>query len=86
MRCKATYVDGGDGIALVLCVLEELEDIVASDDTGLAGENLLEGDGLASWSCRRNTALSELGRNLRIERKPLCMSMCVYVWLYEVIW
>ena len=36
-----TYVDGGDGVALVLGVLEELEDIIASDDTGLAGENLL---------------------------------------------
>lgn len=38
---RATYVDGGDGVAVVLGVLEELEDIIASDDTGLAGENLL---------------------------------------------
>jgi hypothetical protein len=36
-----SYVDGGDGIAVVLGVLEELEDIIASDDTSLAGENLL---------------------------------------------
>lgn len=35
------YVDGGDGVTLVLGVLEELEDIIASDDTGLAGEDLL---------------------------------------------
>ena len=32
-------VDGGDGIAVLLCVLEQLENIVTSDDTGLAGEN-----------------------------------------------
>lgn len=32
-------VDGGDGIAVLLCVLEELQDIITSDDTSLAGEN-----------------------------------------------
>lgn len=32
-------VDGGNGIAVVLCVLEQLEHIVTGDDTGLAGEN-----------------------------------------------
>lgn len=32
-------VDGGNGVAVLLCVLEELEDIVTSDDTGLAGKN-----------------------------------------------
>jgi hypothetical protein len=38
---QETYVDGGDGVAIVLGVLEEREDIIASDDTGLAGEDLL---------------------------------------------
>ena len=37
---RETYVDGGDDVAVVLGVLEEREDIIASDDTGLAGENL----------------------------------------------
>lgn len=38
---RETYVDGGDGVAVVLGVLEESKDIIASDDTGLAGEYLL---------------------------------------------
>lgn len=33
------HVDGGDGVVVLLCVLEQLENIVTSDDTGLAGEN-----------------------------------------------
>lgn len=32
-------VDGGDGVAVLLCVLEQLADIFTSDDTGLAGKN-----------------------------------------------
>lgn len=64
-----TYVDGGDGVALVLGVLEELEDIIASDDTGLAGENLVsivvsklrEGGMVLAWA------------DLQTGQKPLCM-------------
>jgi hypothetical protein len=32
MRGGATHVDGGDGVAVVLCVLEESVDIVTDDD------------------------------------------------------
>ena len=32
-------VDGGDGIAVLLCVLEQPQDIVTGDDTFLAREN-----------------------------------------------
>lgn len=32
-------VDRGDGVLVLLCVLEQLENIVTGDDTGLAGEN-----------------------------------------------
>lgn len=35
-----SYVDGGDGEAQLLGVLEQLVDIIAVDDTGLAGEVL----------------------------------------------
>lgn len=33
--------DGRDGKALLLGVVEELEDIISNNDTGLAGENVL---------------------------------------------
>jgi len=36
---RAGHVDGGDGELLLLGVLEESADIVADDDTGLAGED-----------------------------------------------
>lgn len=32
-------VDGRDGVLVLLCMLEQLENIVTGDDTGLAGEN-----------------------------------------------
>jgi hypothetical protein len=32
MRRRATHVDSGDGVAVVLCVLEESVDIVTDDD------------------------------------------------------
>lgn len=35
-----TY-DGWNGIVVLLCVVEELQDIITSDDSGLAGENVL---------------------------------------------
>lgn len=35
-----TY-DGGDGKLVLLSVLEELEDVIAVDDAGLAAENVL---------------------------------------------
>jgi hypothetical protein len=35
-----TY-DGRNGILVLLGVVEELEDIIANDDTGLAGEYVL---------------------------------------------
>lgn len=33
--------DGWDGVVVLLCVVEELQDIISSDDSGLAGENVL---------------------------------------------
>ena len=38
---RETYVNGGNGVAGVLGVLEESKDIIANDDTGLAGEDLV---------------------------------------------
>ena len=38
---KLTY-DGGDGEVVLLGILEETEDIVADDNAGLAGENVLD--------------------------------------------
>lgn len=42
------HVDGGNGELLLLGVLEESADIVANDDTGLAGE---DGLGHCGWLC-----------------------------------
>ena len=36
-----TY-DGRDGKVILLRILEETEDIIANDDAGLAGENVLD--------------------------------------------
>lgn len=33
--------DGGDGKVVLLSVVEKLQDIIANDDTGLAGEDVL---------------------------------------------
>lgn len=33
--------DRWDGVVVLLCVVEELQDIISSDDSGLAGENVL---------------------------------------------
>lgn len=35
------HVDGGDGKLVLASVLEESKDVIADDDTGLAGENVL---------------------------------------------
>lgn len=53
---RAGHVDGGDGELLLLGVLEESADIVADDDTGLAGEDGLGhcdvlGVALIVWGC-----------------------------------
>lgn len=36
------HVDGGDGELVLAGVLEQSEDIIANDDTGLAGQNVLD--------------------------------------------
>lgn len=58
---RETYVDGRDGVAVVLGVLEESKDIIASDDTGLAGEYLLS---LAVNFCTSETCCSYGNRKL----------------------
>lgn len=39
-RLWYTY-NGGDGKLVLLSVVEKLQDIIANDDTGLAGEDVL---------------------------------------------
>ena len=39
---RTTTYDGREGEFVLLGVFEETEDIVANDDTGLAGENVLD--------------------------------------------
>jgi hypothetical protein len=64
-------VDGGNGIALLLCVLEELEDIVTDDDTGLAGENAGRVRRV-SIAVLARCALRRGGRR-PMQRLPLCL-------------
>jgi hypothetical protein len=39
-------IDGGDGVALLLSMIEERLHVVADNDTGLAGENVFGTAGL----------------------------------------
>lgn len=38
---RARTYNGGNGIVVLLCMLEESQDIIADDDAGLSGENVL---------------------------------------------
>lgn len=48
LREGSTY-NGGDGKLLLLSVLEETENVITDDDTGLAGE-LLEDTHCGNWN------------------------------------
>lgn len=55
MLTRGGAYDGWDGVVVLLCVVEELQDIISSDDSGLAGENVLAahdcGCGMYSFMC-----------------------------------
>lgn len=49
---SAVTHDGGDGKLVLLSVVEKLQDIIANDDTGLAGEDVLATHVCGGFCCK----------------------------------